>query len=310
MRRLGILVRVVGLFLFIGFFSSQVDFVLVVKTLTRPGVGAWIAAAALLYMLGHLGNGLGWRSILRSAGVDVSLEQMFLHDLSSVFWSTVLPGGVAGEVVKGVRLAGEGADGGTVAVGLVVSRLVGGGVSCLLALAMLPFTSFVPGLRHAVALALAFVLIGALCVLLVIRLGPRVLNTHLPSLAARIPIGRFPARAAIARRALWGLLTHGVFSVVYALCFGAAGQALTFPDGAALSTLSSVAQLAPISFGGFGIRELTVSQIGGVLVPPTTAAAAAVMLSVLWTSVVLLGGVVELYRVRVGARLAEPGTGR
>lgn len=288
--------RLAGMVLLVGFFAVRTDWGVVAAALTAPRAPAWLAAALGAYAVGQVGNGLAWRGLLATTGVLVPFGAMIRHDLSSVFWSTVLPGGVAGELVKGARLART-VDLGAVTVSLLTARLVGGTMACLLALAALPWSG-IAGLPRAVGLV---ALLGTTAVglggLAVVRIGPSAL-ARVPWLAARVPLGPFPPVPAVLAAAALTLATHVSFAAVYSLCFAAAGHPVSLADGAVICALTSVAQLAPVTVGGFGVRELTIAGLGATLVPAPAAAAAAVALTATFTVVVALGGLVELGRLR------------
>lgn len=290
--------------LLVGFFGARTDWSVVGAALSAPSAPGWMALALLAYAVGQVGNGLAWRGLLATTGVVVPFGAMILHDLSSVFWSTVLPGGVAGEVVKGARLART-VDLGAVTVSLLTARLVGGTVACVLALAALPWSG-VDGLPRTVG---TFALLGTAAVgvagLVAVRMGPRIGPTvlaRLPRLvarlAARVPLGTFPPARAVLTAVALTLATHVSFAAVYSLCFAAAGHPVSLADGAVICALTSVAQLAPVTVGGFGVRELTIAGLGATLVPAPAANAAAVALTATFTVVVALGGLVELARLR------------
>lgn len=260
--------------------------------LLEPAALGWGLAGVATYSLGQALNGLAWRHLLLRAGGQVSLLDMALHDLSSVFWSAVLPGGVVGELIKGARLSRD-AHVGTVAVALLSARLLSGAVACLLALACLPAAGFDGPVRIAGAAALGATAAVGLGGLIAVRLGPGLLPA---ALAARLPTGRPPAAADLGLTFVVGLLTHAAFAGIYMAGFAAAGAPLSFADAAVISALTSVAQLLPLSVGGVGVRELTISGLGGLLVAPAAADAGAVAVAAICTVFVGLGGVVELAR--------------
>jgi uncharacterized membrane protein YbhN (UPF0104 family) len=292
MSRLLSAVQVLGLLLLGGYFLAQLD-TSGLHALATPRAALWLVAALFAYCVGQLLNGIAWRHLLNNAGGDVSIREMLLHDLSSVFWCTVLPGGVVGELVKGVRLA-RSADPGAVAVSIVTARLIGGTVACLLALVSLPFSGF-DGLYQAVGGA---ALLATVCVgfggLIVLKIGPAALPAFV---ARRVPIGVFPAWRHVVTAFGLAIVTHTAFALVFCACFAAVGQWIPFPAGAVVSALTSVAQTVPITVGGMGIRELTIAGLGAAVVPHATADAAAIALAGVFTVFVLLGGLVELGRM-------------
>ncbi|MCK6502979.1 flippase-like domain-containing protein [Myxococcota bacterium] len=266
--------------------------------LATPRAAGWLTVALLCFCVGQVLNGLAWRHLLHGQGGRVPFMDMIRHDLASVFWSTVLPGGVVGEVVKGVRLARD-ADAGAVAVSILSARLVGGATACLLALACLPFSGIDGAFRAIGALALALTALVGLGGLVALALGPAALPL---SLRARLPVGRMPSARDLLLAFVLALVTHSAFALVYCAGFAATGPWIPFADGAVLSALTSVAQLLPVSVGGLGVRELTISGLGARLVPKPAADAAAVALALVFTVFVALGGLVELGRVHAARR--------
>lgn len=297
MKRALSVLQVLGLFLLGGYFVWQLD-PSSLRALGTPRAAAWILAAVVAYSVGQVLNGLAWRHLLNRAGGEVSLKEMILHDLSSVFWCTVVPGGVAGELVKGVRLA-RGADAGSVAVSILCARLIGGSVSCVLALAFLPFTAFTGAYRAVGALALLGTIGVGAGGLLALKLGPAALPRFV---AARLPKGHFPDGRDLVAALVIAIVTHSAFALVFSACFAAVGQWIPFGEGAVVSALTSVAQIVPVTVGGMGVRELTIASLGAQLVPPATADAAAIALAGTFTVFVLLGGMVELWRMARASR--------
>ncbi len=284
--------RVLGLVALCALFLSRLD-TSGLGALASWRAGGWLCGALLAYSVGQLLNGLAWRHLLIQAGGRVSVTEMILHDLSSVFWSSVLPGGVAGELLKGVRLSRD-ADAGSVAVSILCARLVGGSVACGLGLVCLPFSGF-EGLYRALGgaalLATTGVGVGGL---LALKIGPAALPRVV---ATRLPVGKFPALRDLGFAFLLAIVTHTAFALVFSACFGAVGYWISFAAGAVVCALTSVAQIAPVTVGGFGVRELTISSLGMVLVPGPAADAAAIALTGTFAVFVLLGGGVELWRM-------------
>lgn len=299
---------------FLWLFARGVDWPAAAAILERREAAGWFAAGVLAYASGQVFGGLGWRALVRAHGRDVSVPEMLQHDLSSVFWSTILPGGVAGEVVKGVRLTldGKSYDNSTISPGagdiarsLVIARFVSGTMACALALTMVPFADF----PHRGAAALAIGATAAVCVggLVVVRLGSPMMARFLPSVAARLPAGRFPSAGPLTVAAAGSLACHGSFAVVYAMAFRVGGVPLSVPDAALFAALSSCVEALPISVGGFGLREWTVSRLGATLFAPVAANAASLALAAMVALAVGSGGLVELGRVRrAGRELARP----
>jgi uncharacterized membrane protein YbhN (UPF0104 family) len=272
--------------------------------LATPQAAAWLGAALGAHAVGNLLNGLAWRHLLAQVGGLVSLRDAVVHDLISVFWSTVLPGGVAGEVVKGVRLARD-TEPGTVAGVLLTARLIGGGLACALGLASLPFSGISGPYATLGAAALAATTGATAVGLVALRLGPAAL-ARAAWLAHRLPRGRLPPSAALARAAALSLGTHITFAWMFVWCFRAADAPITFADAAAISALTSVAQLLPIAIGGIGVRELTIAGLGALLVAKPHADAAAIAITVAFGIFILAGAALELAGAAPRAQSAPP----
>ena len=65
---------------------------------------------------------------------------------------------------------------------------------------------------------------------------------------------------------------------------------------AGVSALTSVAQMVPLTVGGVGIRELSISTVAATVVAQATADAGAVAIAVVFSVFIGLGGLVELAR--------------
>lgn len=263
----------------------------------------WFLLGCLAYAAGQVLNGLSWRHLLAEAGIGVSLGEMVRHDLASVYWSTVVPGGVAGEVVKGVRIARARGDGAQVATAIIAARLLGGGTAGLVGLLLLPASRTIHAHPGPAVIVLGATTLAGVAGLLLLRAAPVRLRRW-------IPAGRLPRLPALLRAAVATSAAHLCFAGTTAACFAAAGHPLGLPDAAWVSIATSLAELAPITLGGFGVREWMVTWLGTALVPPAAAATAALLYTAAFLGVVLAGGGVELHRVtRRGAPEPPAGPG-
>jgi len=296
-RVLEVLLRVVGLVLLVGLFAWRVDWAAVGVVLDEDLRGGPLVVALLAYAAGQVLNGLGWRRLVGQAGIAVGFAEMIRHDLGSVFWSVVLPGSVAGEVVKGARVAGGLERAESTASAIVSARLAGAAAAGLLALAFVPATRFGPTVRAGAAAGFAAVVAVALVGLLLVRLGPAGLRRLWPSLADRLPPGATPRLSGLVFAATMSLLAHLCFTLVFQRCFAAVGAAMPLPDAAVVYVLTTVALALPITFGGLGVRELSISSVGGLVVAPPAAAAAAMVATVVFMVPVAVGGLSEAARM-------------
>lgn len=293
--RRGLLLRLVVTAALLGWFVSRVDWADIGEVLGHARWD-WFGVALAAYGVGQLANGFGWRTLLVASGLRVGVGEMVRHDLASVFWSTLVPGGVAGEVVKGVRLARAGGEGGTVAVALVAARLCGGTMAGAVGLILLPWSAAAEAHPLATAGVMGAVMGAGLTGLLVLRAGRPTIDRLAPGLARRIPPGRFPPASALGGSMAATGVAHLAFAAMFAACFAATGHPVTIADGAWVGVVGALSQVVTVTVGGLGIRELVVTGLGAVLVPPDAAASAALLVTATFFGWVALGGLVEAHR--------------
>jgi uncharacterized membrane protein YbhN (UPF0104 family) len=128
--------------------------------------GRSLAAAALIAVLTTLCCAWRWRTVARGLGVDLPLGTAVAGYYRSLFLNTVLPGGVLGDVHRGVR---HGRDVGDVGRGLravawerTAGQVVQGVLTTIVLIALpSPVRSFMPAIAIALAgLALGVVLLA------------------------------------------------------------------------------------------------------------------------------------------------------
>ena len=293
-RWLNLIARIVGMSILVWFFARSTDWAAVRAALAAA---RWeiFGLAMLGQAVGFVFNGLAWRHLLRSSGVEVSVGEMLLHDFGAVFWSLLLPGGIAGEVVKGYRVAGTLGRGGVVAAGLLASRLINRGSACLLALVLLPLAALPGSVTAATGLALAGLVGVALAGLAVLRLAPPFAK-RLGPLQRLLEEGAPPPLKAMGGAACASLVAQLGFCSMYWACFAAIGHPLGFAQATWLYALTSLALFLPVTFGGLGLRELTIGELSGLMVAPGVAAGASLLVAAAIYTIVALGGLVEAWR--------------
>ena len=197
-----------------------------------------------------------WRTVARGLGVGLPLGTAVAAYYRSQFLNSALPGGVVGDVHRGVR---HGLDAGDVGRGLRAvgwERAAGQVVFVLLAVvALLVLDSPV---RPAMGWVVAAAVVGALGVALVLRALPRLG----PSRRARIVrAARADVRDGLLDRRAWPVVT--VTSVVVALGHGSVFLVAAWTTGAdasparlwPLAMLVLLAMVVPLNVGGWGPRE-------------------------------------------------------
>jgi uncharacterized membrane protein YbhN (UPF0104 family) len=216
--------------------------------------GALIAAAAIAVVTTAC-CAWRWTAVADGIGIGLPLRQAFAFYYRSLFLNAVLPGGVLGDVHRGVRHGQEAADVGLGLRAVAWERVSGQGVQIAITATILVLAaSPVRGVMSTVLLGVGLVVIAA-------------------AIALRWVAGRRSATARIVRVAgadlRRGVLDRRVLPVVVtASTVMVAGHAATFLLAArtvgvtaSLGTLLPVALLVmaamsvPTSIGGWGPRE-------------------------------------------------------
>ncbi|HEX3329803.1 MAG TPA: lysylphosphatidylglycerol synthase transmembrane domain-containing protein [Gaiellales bacterium] len=243
-----------------------------------------------------------WTVVARGLGVELSLPAAIAAYYRSIFLNLTLPGGVVGDVHRGVR---HGRDAGDVGRGLRAvawERTAGQVVQALLTLVVL---LALPSPVHAFAVPVAIGVAGASIgvVLLVERARPR----------GRSWWGR--VRRGVARDVRRGLLAHGALPVVaFTSALVVVGHALAFLVAARAAGVSAPpAQMVPLALlamlgmvvpgiAGWGPREgATAWVFGAAGLGADQGVATAVVYGVMALVAALPGALVLL-----GGRLQPP----
>jgi uncharacterized membrane protein YbhN (UPF0104 family) len=200
--------------------------------------GGALAAASGLAVLTTACCAWRWRTVARGFGVDLSMGTAVTAYYRSIFLNVVLPGGVVGDVHRGI---GHGFR------AVVWERSAGQVVQVALTLAVL---LVLPSpVRSAVPLAALAVLAGAAVVILVARAWPR-----LRTAAARDLRDGLLARRAWAVVALASALVVVGHAVTFLIAAHAAGATAPPSRMLPLALLVLLAAALP-NVGGWGPRE-------------------------------------------------------
>jgi len=275
----------------------------------------WLALAVVMFALGVALRAYRWQGLLAALGAEVGLGRLCKLYLVGFFFSKLLPGGLGGDVIRGVEAAQDGAGGTKAAGTVIVDRLAGLLLLFALSLLALPFSVNLVGIELALWLGvipLAGVVGGWLL---------------FQERWARVAAGFWPRRW----RFPWQEKLVGVHQAIVACRGRPLGRALLVSLGVSFSVIGlnytaalamgiqvspgyfflfvpliSLSLLVPISWGGLGLREavtiLLFSQ-AGVEQPQALAMSLTVYLVNLLFS--LLGGGVYLWMGLSGLRSGE-----
>jgi uncharacterized membrane protein YbhN (UPF0104 family) len=197
-----------------------------------------------------------WRVVARVLGIGLPLREATAPYYRSQFLNSALPGGVLGDVHRGVR---HGADAGDLGRGLravVWERSAGQVVQAAIAVAVL---LVLPSPLHSAMPAVVLACAGIAVVLLVTgralrRHGPRRSTAALRSVAVE-------ARDALLGPAAWpavllaSVLVVGGYLATFLLAASAVGVQVPLREAVPLGLIVLLAAAIPFNVGGWGPRE-------------------------------------------------------
>ncbi|HEY3283972.1 MAG TPA: lysylphosphatidylglycerol synthase transmembrane domain-containing protein [Armatimonadota bacterium] len=249
------------------------------------GLGTWVVAT------------WKWQLLLSSVGVRAGYLRLVRLNLIGIFYGVFLPSQVAGQVVKGLKLAREEGEGAGVGLSVVADPLT------------MHYAAVLVGL-----MALGYVVPGSLWVMAI----PAVVL-----MSSRMPDGdRLPTGAGLVRRA-WRaavvmtrrpgpLVAAVLLSVVFQMLSTAMHYQLALALGLPVSframfyvvSLVCLAQAVPVSLGGMGVREtsLVVTMASVFHISPTRAAGVSALFVLYLWLLAGLGGLLELTGGASGAQ--------
>lgn len=239
----------------------------------HPG---WLLLSVGLFFPAQLLAAYRWQFLLRALGGPQPLRQVLHHNLLGQLSALFLPGQLSGDVVRTVLLARGSTGKAAVVVSVIVDKLA---ILAAIALTALAGGLIAPLWRdqtvlHAVSL---LILIGSLFGMYLFTTG-RALIGPLWGLVAKLPLpavvksradqllGGARVAAPVGLGAPLGALGLAVlFMLISALGSYTLLQAMSIPvgfwDWAVVGAVVAVVQLVPVSIGGLGIREGTVSVL-------------------------------------------------
>ena len=301
-RRWGWLLRWVGTGLGVAYLIAVVDFTKLTGALARTSLATMaIALAAISSSL--VVGAVRWRALMTAYGASAPPPLMTAVRLYFVaaFYNTYVPGGVAGDVVRGVVVRDSFQGGGTTeAIAVVfVERVLGLLALFTLALAGLALV----GSRLAATSTLWWLSAagagGAVVAVLLLPLG-RQLAPYLPRRLAAIA-GRLPVmsrRRPFAAAALLSLGTQLLTVVTGWLYLREIHPAATFADAMFVVPLAAAVSVLPITVAGLGAREAVFINLCTLLLGMSSGDGLAVAL-LIWATTLMtgvIGGVLQLIR--------------
>jgi uncharacterized membrane protein YbhN (UPF0104 family) len=240
--------------------ATQIDFGAIRGRLSGGSWG-WFAVAVVVLFASFVVGGLRWQIFLRAAAVDTTQRQAVDAYLIGTFTTNFLPTQIGGDVTRALVAAGPGSRMRSAAT-VVLDRATA--LACMIIVGWIFVASnpgAVPGQLFAAlaAATAAFVFAAAFVVLVFLRV--RALRRLVPARAVpaagevRAALAACLTRSILGRTLLIGLAFQGL--VYLAAWLVARSISLDVPFSAIGAVLAPVLILstAPVSIGGFGVRE-------------------------------------------------------
>ena len=284
----------------VGYLASRVDPSDVAAAFRRLSAGAALFAIVVV-LFGLFCGMVRWRLLLRAYGaIDVPSWPRTAHlYFVGHFYNTYAPGGVGGDVIRGV--AGRKAFGqlnwasATSGVAVVfIERVIG--VSALLVLAAGAYLVKPIEGMESVGLWAGLGLAAAAAALIGIAVAPR-LAPHLPDKLSK------PLQALPRLYSLWpffgaivlSLIIHSVNIVAGHAIMHSLDPSVTFAQSAVVMPLIGASAFFPLTVGGAGVREAAFAALYGTVgVPEATAYAGSLSF---WATQLIsagIGGIINL----------------
>jgi uncharacterized membrane protein YbhN (UPF0104 family) len=214
-----------------------------------------IAAATVILALTTVCNAWRWRLVARGLGVAMPLGTAIAASYRAQFLNTTLPGGVLGDVHRGVTHGRAAGDLGRGIRAVAWERAAGQLVQLVVALAvLLVLPSPVPSLVPLVLVLVVVVVAGGCTAMLRPGAGTAVWRRALAAASADVRDG------ILARHALPGVLVTSVlavagYSATFLVAARTAGSTSSLVTLLPLAVVVLVAMAVPVNIAGWGPRE-------------------------------------------------------
>lgn len=290
--------KVAGTLAGLGYVAWKVDLEEVGDAVVRVSPLALLAACAITAV--NLGVGAArWRVLLAAYGAPrrPPLTRLLRVYLVGFFYNTYLPGGVGGDVVRGLvtRSAFGEQAGATASMTVVLVERVLGLSGLLLVVSGTYLVRPLPGTEGVLPVSALF-LLAAIAVVGLLAAGRRArLPGRLGAIAASLPsIERpLPFGAALSM----SLVTQGLIALTgWVVMASVTGGRVTIGDALVLVPLAMASAYFPFSVGGSGVREAAFVELGTRALGMSEADALAASLLLFLTQLLIggAGGVVQL----------------
>jgi uncharacterized membrane protein YbhN (UPF0104 family) len=277
---------------------------------------AWLAAGVATALVGIGLSAWRWQRVLAVFDVPVRLRILLSHYLAGQFVGNVLPSTIGGDVLRITRGSRSTGSSSTAFASVALERLTGFvalPMLCLLGFALQP--SLLEEDHAWVALAISAGTLAALVAILVLAASPRLagrFRDHENWMrfigAVHVGVDRMRRRPRLIASVLGTAVVYQV-STVLTVWFAAKTLNVDVPTAAIVAFVPAVAmaQVVPISVGGFGVRE---GMLTLFLTPLGVSTGRAVGIGLLWYFIMLVVSLAGAPAFAVGHRHRAPAATR
>jgi glycosyltransferase 2 family protein len=269
---------------------------------------AWLAVAIGTALVGIALSAWRWQRVLAVFDIPVRLRILLSHYLAGQFVGNVLPSTIGGDVLRVTRGAKSTGSSSTAFASVALERLTGFvalPLICVIGFALEP--SLIEEDHAWIALAISAATLVALAAILVLAASPRLagrFKDHDNWMrfigAVHIGVIRLRHRPRLVGAVLGTALLYQA-STVLTVWFATRALGVTVPTAAVIAFIPAVAmaQVIPVSVGGFGVRE---GMLTLFLTPLGVSTGKAVGIGLLWYFIMLVVSLAGAPAFAVGNR--------
>ncbi len=304
----------------LGYLLSKVESSEVISTLAKADP-LWLGLAIAMLAIGKIIIGTRWRLLIEAQGVKIRLTSLISSILIGMFFGSVLPTKIGGDVVRAYDVT-EKSDA-SIAYGLgsvVIDRILGVlGLALFAAFTLLLARGAFPD-SGAYALPVVAVLIFATTMLAILIHAP--LTDLISRKLHRLGLDGFSNKIVELREALslmtksrgvlligltLSLMLQVVIVIYYALMGASLGLVIPFSYFFVAVPIALLILLLPVSINGIGLREAVfVYLLDKVSVSPHDAIALSWLAFAMLLLQAIVGGVLFVLRRRPNVRQTKP----
>lgn len=272
----------------------------------------WLTAAIVAALIGIALSAWRWQRVLAVFDVGVRLRVLLSHYLAGQFVGNVLPSTIGGDVLRITRGTHSTGSSSTAFASVVLERLTGFVALPLLCCIGFALQPSLLGEDHAwIALAISGATLLALVIIVLAAGGPRLagrFREHDNWMrfigAVHVGVARMRARPRLVAAVIGTAVIYQA-STVLTVWLAARTLGVEVATAAIIAFVPAVAmaQVVPISVGGFGIRE---GMLALFLTPLGVTTGQAVGIGLLWYFIVLVVSLAGAPAFAIGRRHPGP----